>query len=202
MKTIKNQSIGALFGAVVTYIMVSCTTTPPPTNQEEKASLPSIEGWNKEWSPIVINALETYGKELLTFTPKDKSEWCFGEDNKLNYLRLIQGMAKYESNFDPSTTYKESFNDAQGRNVVSTGILQVSVESCNNYVMTKKLTRYEELLDVHTNLECAVKVMNKWIPRHGVIAQEPKLGAAIYWSVMREKGKRKYIKQIMCGETK
>lgn len=199
MKTLKYHAIGAFIGGIVTYVLVSCTTVPPPTKQEEKAALPTIEGWKSDWSPIVIDALETYGKELLTFTPKDKAEWCFGEDNKLNYLRLIQAMAKYESDFDPSQTYKEEFEDVQGRNVISTGLLQVSVESCNNYVMTKKLTKYEELLDVHTNMECAVKIMNKWIPRHGVIAQEPKLGSAIYWSVMREKGKRKYVNQIMCG---
>lgn len=196
----RNGILGAVIGILVTYIAVSCTANPPPTKQEEKAALPSIEGWNQEWSPIVVNALETYGKEILSFTPKDKTEWCFGDDNKLNYLRLIQAMAKYESDFDPSQTYKENFNDAQGRNVVSTGLLQVSVESCNNYVMTKKLTRYEELLDVHTNLECTVKIMNKWIPRHGVIAQEPKLGNAIYWSVMRKAGKRDLIKKIMCAK--
>jgi hypothetical protein len=199
-KKMKNVSIGAVIGSILTYTLLSCTTVPPPTPQEVKKSYPALEGWKPEWSPIVVDALETYGKELLAFNPRDRLEWCFGEDNKLNYLRLIQAIAKFESNFDPSTTYRETFHDRQGRNVISTGIMQVSAESCNGYGMSKKLTRYEELLDVHANMECTVRIMNKWIREHGVIAQEPKRGTAIYWSVMRESGKRKFVKQIMCNK--
>lgn len=199
MKMFKYNTVGAIIGGLLTWGLISCTKPVPPTKQEEKASYPVLEKWKPEWSPIVIDALETYGKELLAFSPKDKSEWCFGEDNKLNYLRLIQGMAKYESNFDPSTTYKETFHDRQGRNVISTGLLQMSAESCNGYGMTKKLTRYEELLDVHTNAECAVRVLNKWIPRDGFVAKD-NLGAGRYWSVLRPGTKKDAIKKIMCGK--
>lgn len=202
-KYMNKLSAGILASLVATGAFFKCSGLPVDTVTPIKQEKPikELQDWNEEWTPLVYEALDKYGKDLLTFMPNDADEFCFTSDMKANYLKLIKSMAKYESTFNPNATYKETRMkpDQRGDTIISSGLLQVSVESCNGYVMEKRLTRKEELFDVARNLECSVKIFNKWVLRDKVLSNaSDNLGIGRYYSVMRPGDKRKLIQWIMC----
>jgi hypothetical protein len=103
-------------------------------------------------------------------------------------------MAKPESNFKPQSFYQEKFKDAQGRRVISRGLLQISHESANQPRYACDIKQPHSLHDPKVNLSCGVKIMSKWVQTDGVISQQrwskdPK-GGARYWSTLRpQRGK-------------
>lgn len=83
---------------------------------------------------------------------------------------------------------------------ISRGLLQMSIESAQGY--NCPLSDPKELHDPYKNLSCAMRVMNRFIPAarqyegkvrgHGSLAgydsaNERWIGAAAYWSVMRDR---------------
>jgi hypothetical protein len=177
----------ALIPAIV-FLLAACTTLPPPskTPQPEPAKL-----WL--YQDATYAALDKYGQALLKANPKDGPEFCstWSTVNKRDfYNALLAHMATRESGRDPSQTYKESFKNGKGETVISTGLLQVSYESCGSYG-TKTTT--EGLKDPITNLECGVRILSRWIPSDSYIAKD-KLGAGRYWSVMRPGSSKEYIR--------
>lgn len=147
------------------------------------------------WTQYTVEALKTHGaKMLLVDNIKDDDEYCrrFDEltmNERLQfYVMLISTMAQYESGFDPKQTYKEGFNDAQGKPVLSRGLLQMSKESVNQSAYGGNIKNAEELHDPRTNLICAVKILNYWIPKDKCFGSG-KLGGARYWSVLRDSSK-------------
>lgn len=192
-----------------TITLTSCQTAPQPTLPVVPVEVfqPPVQYtglWPKpEYTAELVVALNTFGKDLWSYTPKDAQEWCFDKykNKKQFYVNLISAMSKYESNWNPNTEYKESFSDAKGNKVISVGLLQVSSESCAGYGM--KYIPSAELKKNSNNFECTVRVLSRWIPRNGVIAQG-NLGGAKYWSVLREgpTHKREAIKKLVCGAAK
>lgn len=147
----------------------------------------SVKGWDPSWSDFTKSALQTYGKELLAANPRGL---CPG-DKITAYTNILIKLAKFESNYDPELEYKENFKDRFGNYVISTGIMQVSQESCGGYGMK---TTTKQLKLVEKNLECAVRIMNKWVAADKTIAGGPPwVGASRYWSPFREESKRKII---------
>lgn len=185
---------------LIVLLLAACTTTPVEAPKEEKpAEVTAKDYWPTDTlRQASIKAIKDHGGKLLDFSPKDKSEWCWkdGESAVSFYNRLFSAIAKFESNYKPDATYLEKFTDAKGRRVVSVGILQTSQESCSAVYGLKSTT--ETLKDPYTNLSCGAKIAARWIPSHGVIAQDPRKGLSIYFSTMRGTGKRSQIKQMMC----
>jgi len=94
-------------------------------------------------------------------------------------------MAKWESNWKPTTTYTEAFTDAKGRRVVSTGLFQISVESMGG--IGCKVTQ-AELLTPERNIQCAVKAFAHYVRKDSRIAglgPGQWRGGARYWAVLR-----------------
>lgn len=150
----------------------------------------------EEWSKHLWRSLLTLGSSMKDVVPYDAIDYCpnFEQLEDLErlglYHSLISAMAKYESGFDPSTTYQESFKDSQGRWVISRGLLQLSVESANGYGC--KVIES----DLHVpklNLACGVRILARWLKRDGAIGSSPFVdgsrvhrGGARYWAVLRE----------------
>jgi hypothetical protein len=180
---------------IAAYFLTSCTTVPPKTPEPEPAP---VKLWL--YQDVTYTALDTYGRELLKAQPADRYEWCSKWDsvNKRDfYNALLAHMATRESGRDPKQTFKESFN-VKGEKctndcVISTGLLQVSQASCGSYGVK---TTTEGLKDPATNLQCAVRILNQWVPRDGYVAKD-KLGAGRYWSVMRPGSSKDYIRTRM-----
>lgn len=172
--------------ACACLVVVSCTTVPPPKAPEPEKQYPT-SGW--KYSDLARAAVKAYGPALLTTEPKDIALYCPAYktvDRAAFYDLLLSAMSHFESGWSTTQTYQEKFANVNGVRVISTGLLQVSIESCRAYGSSAKTT--EELKDPEKNLECAVRVLNKWIKNDGVIAGgEAKawLGGSRYWSVLR-----------------
>ena len=190
-------------------ILAACTSVPVEPGKEDVKPVLASDYWpNEELRAASLRALNDHGGDLLTFSPKDKSEWCWkeGETAVSFYNRLFSAIAKFESNYKPDATYLESFKDGKGNRVVSTGLMQVSQESCSVVYSYKSTT--ESLKNPYNNLACTAKIFARWTPSHGVIAQDSKKGGAIYFSTLRGfiklrdgrvvPGKRRDIKAMLC----
>lgn len=144
----------------------------------------------KEYSAMLVRALQSHGKSLLAAVPADHAKWCddFSKADKLQfYVMLVSALARFESGFNTNEKYVEDFEDVNGNSVVSRGLLQISIESANGYGAGIK--NVAELHDPEINLRTGVLILNKWIPRDGVVqggSSGAWRGAARYWSPFRK----------------
>jgi hypothetical protein len=146
-----------------------------------------------QWDIYLKKALEEHASELMDAVSSDISTFSNGYktmnyNERLNFWSyLISIMAEKESSFKPATTYTEAFNDASGNPVISTGLLQLSIESARGYSCPVDST--EDLKDPEKNLICAVLIMKRWVLQDGVISGKVSTswrGGARYWSVLRK----------------
>lgn len=154
----------------------------------------------KEWTQMTLKALYDDGGDLLNLdSPGDAGVFC-PRYNKLTererlqfYLMLISSMARHESSFDPKTEYVEKMKDLNGENVVSRGLLQISIESGNGYGC--EIQSESELHEPKKNLKCGVTILNRWIKKdnrlgsYGVsphTGEYTHLGGNRYWAVLRK----------------
>lgn len=140
------------------------------------------------YTVILSKALDAYGADLLAAKPSDYARFCGTAPARACWVAVISAMARYESGFDTNQTYTEKFKDSKGQYVISTGLLQVSLESCRAYGASATSTA--ELKLPEKNLECAVRILNRWVPKDGVIAAGSSgawRGGARYWAVLRDK---------------
>lgn len=163
----------------VFILLIGCEQTV--TSVSYKADWDSQKDGN-EWTKILSVAIDRYGQDLLSAKPSDGGTYSY-QQTKQFWIMLISSMARFESAFKPETSYTEKFADANGVRVVSRGLLQISIESGKGYGCV--IPKAEDLHDPKVNLECGVKILNKWVPKDGVIGTNKK-GGARYWSVLRE----------------
>ncbi|WP_233007067.1 transglycosylase SLT domain-containing protein [Rheinheimera faecalis] len=150
------------------------------------------------WTRMTEQAVEK--SPLVKLVPADVQSFCPlyaslpQQQRSKFWVALFSAMAKPESNFKPQSFYQEKFKDAQGRRVISRGLLQISHESANQPRYACDIKQPHSLHDPKVNLSCGVKIMSKWVQTDGVISQQrwskdPK-GGARYWSTLRpQRGK-------------
>lgn len=170
-----------------------------------------------EWTRMSRGHLERYGDRLLTSVPRDIGRFCPGysaldrEGRAAFWIGLTSAMARFESNFDPRVSFDEyahcsnaacraRMTTADGRHVVSRGLLQLSQESANGYIGCPAPPRDElRLHEPDLNLRCTVAVMQGRVHRDGVISErdgQSWRGGAAYWSVLREPNGRDTLAKI------
>ena len=145
--------------------------------------------WTRTAESAVANSA------LVKLVPKDVQYFCPGypkasaQQRQKFWVGLLSAMAKPESNFQPQRFYQEKFRDAKGQQVVSRGLLQISIESANQKRYGCAIPYPAKLHDPATNLACGVKILTKWVTTDGVIAKHPKArqhqGGSRYWSTLR-----------------
>lgn len=166
-------------------IFASCTYSPPVTQMPSVEVIAFKGAWqNADWDNALIEAIEAEG--LTALQPSDAKDFSLEPTSTLDWARLLIQMAKFESNFKPTTTYQEAFTDAKGRRVVSSGLFQISIESSN--ARGCNFGSQGELLIAERNIRCAVKIFAYWVKRDGRIAGIAPgqwRGGARYWSVLR-----------------
>lgn len=192
--------------------LVGCSQVPAPdvpskTDQLENNGhvVPDpqtsyVADWpNPAWSQMAAKALKELGGDLLKITPVDIDYYCNQVDPREAWARTdkiafwvmqISALARFESGFNPSTSYQEDFRDQQGNYVISRGLLQLSQESANGYGCN--ITNAQQLHDPETNIRCGVRILNRWVARDKAIAssEAPWKGAARYWSPFRSAEKK------------
>lgn len=157
----------------------STPSTPPPV---KPATFRTIFP-KQEWTDWALAAVQDAGLEFLK--PLDATSFCPKGMSAHNWVHLLASMAKYESGFDPNQVYRESFG------VNSIGLLQLSV-SDKAYGCAFKAEA--DVKDPKKNIECAVKILKKWVPADEVISNSKNKGGARYWSVLRPTGKLSDVK--------
>lgn len=171
------------------------TATSTPTDEIIRARWEAKAHDGVAWSRHVFERLPALAPNLLSKLPADVADFCpaYGElnarDKKNFWVYFLSSMAELESNHNPDASYTEAFNDAQGNRVVSRGLLQISIESGNGYGCGFKAA--SELHDPLKNLDCGLRILNKWIGSDGRITGYSSslgkyLGGARYWSVLRK----------------
>lgn len=183
------------------------------SNEVEKIEIkaddiPDLEyAWGRmpaegEWTHYTKEALLKY-PEMLKINPKDSHRYCerFTDLSTIErvqfYTALISAMAKFESSHRPETTYAEAFKNGKGETVISTGLLQLSYESARGYNCVDATT--EKLKNARFNIDCGVKILNRWITRDKQIGTRINgkwLGGARYWSVLRPKSDTATVHKI------
>lgn len=189
--------------AVAAVLLVSaCATTTGPGGGgvTAPAGYPPnpwdvrIEG--PTWTATTHAAIDTLAPQLLTTLPADIDAFCPGyrtappASRRAFYVALLSELARYESNFDPATRFQETFTDRTGQRVVSRGLLQLSQESANGYGCA--IANAQQLHDPTTNLQCAVRILGRWVERDQLIAGYSGgawRGASRYWSPLRDRNK-------------
>jgi hypothetical protein len=152
---------------------------------------------------LVAMALESSAIDLHEQLPADIDAYCMSypglsRDQRLRFWSdLLAAIAYHESGHNPDLTYTENFSDNRGERVISRGLLQLSFESGKAYDCP--LEQAAELHDPAKNIDCGVRILNKWVGQDGVISQDaggyPRqwLGGARYWSVLRRSTSRAAI---------
>jgi len=145
------------------------------------------------WAAEVADGISEYGL-INAQAPADVAQFCPKysglslEQKKMFWIYLVSSIAELESGFKTTATYKENFNDSSGHKVISRGLLQISLESGNDYGCGIK--NGEALFNSQVNLNCGVRILNHWIDKDGRIAGKGGghwLGAARYWAPFRTK---------------
>lgn len=167
-------------------------TPNPPTSHMIRARWEGKQRDGALWSAHVYKQIDVLGKGLMEKTPSDIAIFCKNypnlstADKKNFWLYLISSMSEKESSHNPATKYTEAFNDHNGNKVVSRGLLQLSIESGNAYGCGFK--NENELHDPYKNLDCGMRILNRWVAGDGRIAGQVSgswRGGARYWSVLR-----------------
>jgi hypothetical protein len=146
-----------------------------------------------DWSRFVMDALEQHGAELLACAPSDIQDFCpaFPDDKARRarfWLYLLSCIAEFESDFDPSQTFRESNGE------ISAGLLQLSFSNAGPYSCDFRTD--EDVLDPAKNLSCGVRIMQKLVVQDNMIADGDKKGASRYWSTLRPNHARKPLETI------
>lgn len=150
----------------------------------------------RQWTAVAIAAIDRLAPQLASITPTDIDAFCPGyrdaspANRRAFYVSLLAEIAKHESNFDPAVRFTETAVDSRGQRIVSRGLLQLSQESANGYGCA--ISNAEQLHDPTANLECGVRIVDRWLTRDQVVAGYASgawRGASRYWSVLRDREK-------------
>ena len=131
-----------------------------------------------EWDTLVEDIIVHYGFHKMKLPDAAK----YGLDGTVDsWKRLICQLCKRESNFIPTTTYKETMLDGQ----ISTGLFQLSYSSTRSYAKfakdeaTRKLltsVTTESLKVPATNIIAAFVIFNRWLTTDKVVARKESSG--------------------------
>jgi hypothetical protein len=165
---------------------------PPEETEVIRARWETSQRDGEDWSKHVYQSLDSLGLNLLSKDPADVADFCPNYKNlskaeKKNFwVYLLSSMTEFESGHRPETSYREAFFDAKGENVISRGLLQLSIESANAYGCG--FQNAQEIHDPKKNLSCGIRILNRWVGNDQRLAgriNSKWLGGARYWSVLR-----------------
>lgn len=182
--------IGALSGCGVRQSLL--TTTPIYAENSDVA--PAL--WEKkedgrQWTLHTFQRISRLRPSLTDLDIKDMDRYCpeynqFNKIQKLNFwTQLIVAMTKFESDFRTESTNTESFKDQHGNEVVSRGLLQISIGSVENIC---GFSSAQTLHNPFMNLSCSIRLLHRYIVKDSVISDKvgnDHKGGARYWAVLR-----------------
>lgn len=152
------------------------------------------------WTRVVLAAVETHGRDLLTTIPKDIDDWCpaypenDAQDRAAFWAGFVSTLARYESTFNPR---------AVGGNGRWFGLMQIYPPTAE--FRDCRVQTGEGLRRGSDNLNCAIRIMNITVPRDEAISVKDTRwrGVAADWGPMRtdwmRRDMQRYTKrQVYC----
>lgn len=139
------------------------------------------------WTQDVLAAIAKDGQNLTATVPKDLDVWCPGyekngpEERAMFWAGALSALAKHESTWNPK---------ASGGGGLWLGLVQIDPRTARYY--NCDISSRQDLFDGSKNLACAVKIMDKQVPRGGVVSSthSPWLGMSADWAPYRPTSKR------------
>ncbi|MCT8159709.1 lytic transglycosylase domain-containing protein [Pseudoruegeria sp. SHC-113] len=184
-------SVRASVAACIAAVLIAgCSDASFNETEAEIEALPVMR-WDFRpesdvWTEATIAALLENGQSLLEMVPADTETWCPAypengpEERAAFWTGVLSALAKHESTWNPK---------AAGGGGRWLGLVQIAPMSANYYGC--ELDR-SELFVGAKNLECAVKIMEKQVPKGGVVSgtSSPWPGMARDWAPFRSASKR------------
>lgn len=136
------------------------------------------------WTRAAMRALESHGDRLIETVPRDIDEWCpaYPEasewDRKAFWAGLLSTLSKHES------TYRQT---AVGGDGLWYGLVQILPATARGYGCEARSG--EALKDGELNMSCAVRILNRTVPRDGVVSRGMR-GVAADWGPFHSSRKR------------
>lgn len=200
MKYIFYWTCVALISLAILQFVSGCASipaTPPVVAPPAVVEKPFASWPNQEWAKEALATVRREGLDKLPLS--DAKAFCPNGMSERNWVHLMASMVRYESNFKPNTTYKESFkSSSSGDYVISTGLFQISISSTRGGYGCV-WSGQEDLKNPIKNIACSGKVLKKLVAQDGRMAGSVGgkwKGAARYWSVLRVDAKTKaHVKQ-------
>ncbi len=154
------------------------------------------------WTQFAAKMVLTEAPDLMKGTA-DVQMFCpsyarLSTDDKVNFwVYLISAVVKYESAFSPTSRMRETglgTDTVTGQHVYSEGLLQLSYQDGQNYAFCNEFDwrrdkdlnptdPHKTILDPIKNLRCGIRILNKVIGRHNLIAFD----SGHYWSTLMPK---------------
>jgi hypothetical protein len=143
--------------------------------------------------------------DVQSFCPR---YYQLNTDEKVNFwVYLISAVTKYESAFNPVSRMRESglgTDTVTGQHVYSEGLLQLSYQDGRNYSFCNEFDWNKDkllapsdprktILDPIKNLRCGIRILNKVIGRHNMIAFD----SGHYWSTLMPKHAPEHLIQAL-----
>lgn len=149
---------------------------------------------SSRWTQAAMQALENHGDRLLRTVPRDIAEWCpaYPEadewDRKAFWAGLLSTLSKHES------TYRQA---AVGGGGQWYGLVQILPATARGYGC--QATSGEALKDGELNMACAVRILNRTVPRDGVVSQGMR-GVAADWGPFHSDAKREDMRRWVSAQ--
>lgn len=163
------------------------------------------------WTQYSYSTIQSLAPSLIAGS-SDVTKFCpkyseLTDKNKITFwVYLVSGVAKFESNFDPTDRMLETsmgIDPVTHKRVYSEGLLQLSYQDqlaypfCDEFDWTddRKLAArspQKSILDPFKNLKCGIQILNHQIETTDLIATTHN----VYWSTLNPAGKYSKVSQI------
>lgn len=147
------------------------------------------------WTRAAMRALDAHGNRLLKTVPRDIAEWCPAYpqadewERKAFWAGLLSTLAKHESTWRPN---------AVGGGGLWYGLVQILPATARGYGCEAETGA--ELKDGALNMSCAVRIMNRTVPRDGVVSRGMK-GVAADWGPFHSTRKREDMRRWLTRQS-
>lgn len=147
-----------------------------------------IQG-SSRWTRAAMAALESHGDQLVDTVPRDIAQWCpaypeAGEwERKAFWAGLLSTLSKHESTYRPT---------AVGGGGLWYGLVQILPATARGYGCQARTG--DALKDGALNMSCAVRILNRTVPRDGVVSRGMR-GVAADWGPFHSTRKREDMRR-------
>lgn len=141
------------------------------------------------WTRAAMRAIDSHGQRLLETVPDDIASWCpaYPEadrwSRKAFWAGLLSTLAKHESTYRPT---------AVGGGNLWFGLVQIYPPTARGYGCQARTGT--ALKDGALNMSCAVRIMNRTVPRDNVVSAGMR-GVAADWGPFHSRRKREDMRR-------